>query len=335
MRLLEGREEDILEPDLAIIDAHHHIWDRPVAKYMLDEWLADINAGHKIIGSVYCEANAFLRKDGPEWLRPLGEVEFANGMGAIGASGHFGDCRFCAGIVGKADMMLGAEVGRLLDLCLAAAPDRFRGVRQITLAYPNDLPFRSMPHVPPSKVLESDAFPLALAELQQRGLSYDAAVFDPSLPRLAEIADQFPNLTIVLNHMGLAVGIGMTQAERAEVFGRWSVALADLAKRPNVHCKIGGLGMAVWGFGFERRSDPVGYPDLADMWRPYVETAVAAFGPDRCMMESNYPPDGLSGGYVPIWNAYKHILRDCSADEKAAVFSGTANRVYQLGLLNT
>lgn len=331
MKLLEGRDEVILDPDLPIIDAHHHIWDRPVAKYMLDEWLADIHAGHRIGASVYVEAGAFHRKDGPEWLRPLGEVEFANGIGAIGASGHFGDCRFCAGIVAKGDLMLGSGIGEYLDRCLALAPDRFRGVRQITLTYPSDLPFRSMPHVPPSKVLDAPEYPLALAELDRRGLVYDAAVFDPSIPRLAEVADRFPNLTLVLNHLGMAVGIGMTPAERAEVFVRWAAALKDLARRPNVVCKVGGLGMTVWGFGFETHESPVGYLDLAEAWRPYVETAVAAFGPDRCMMESNYPPDAMSGGYVPIWNAYKHILRHHSRAEREALFAGTARRVYRLG----
>lgn len=331
MKLLEGRDEVILDPDLPIIDAHHHIWDRPVAKYMLDEWLADINAGHNITGSVYVEAGAFHRKEGPEWLRPIGEVEFANGIGAIGASGHFGDCRFCAGIVARADMMLGARIGEYLDLCLAAAPERFRGVRQTSLTYPTDLPFRSMPHVPPSKVLEAPQYPLALAELDRRGLVYDAAVFDPSITRLAQVADQFPDLTIVLNHIGMAVGIGMTAEERAEVFARWAVALKELARRPNVVCKVGGLGMTVWGFGFETRKTPVSYLDLAAAWRPYVETAVETFGPDRCMMESNYPPDAMSGGYVPIWNAYKHILRNHTPDEKAALFAGTATRIYRLG----
>lgn len=332
MKFLEGRNEDILEPDLPIVDAHHHIWDRPAVKYMLDEWLADINAGHNIVASVYCEAHAFYRHDGPEWLRPIGEVEFANGIGSIGASGHFGACRFCAGIVGYANMALGSKVGELLDSYLAVAPDRFRGVRHITLAYPTDLPFRSMPHVPPSTMLESEAFPLALAELDKRGLSFDAAVFDPSLPRLGQIADQFPNLTFVVNHLGMAVGVNMGDSQRAAVFRTWFAGLKELAKRPNVMCKIGGLGMTVWGFGFEKRTNIVGYLDLAKAWSPYVEAAIEAFGPKRCMMESNYPPDAMSGGYVPIWNAYKHILRNYSDDDKAALFSKTAARVYKLNL---
>lgn len=333
MKFNEGRDETILEPDLPIIDAHHHVWDRPGARYMLDDWLADINAGHRIIGSVYCEASAFQRKDGPDWLRPLGEVEYANGLGAIGASGHYGDCRFCAGIVGKADMLLGSRVAALLERCLEAAPDRFRGVRQISLAYPDDRPFRTLTHIPPSGVLESDQLPLALAELDKRGLSYDAAVFDPSIPQLARIADRFPNLPIVLNHLGLVVGTDMDQAERAEVFRRWSAALKELARRPNVTCKIGGMGMKVWGFGFEDRATPVTHLDLAKAWTPYVTAAIEAFGPERCMLESNYPPDALSAGYVPIWNAFKHILRDHSAHEKAALFGGTADRVYRLNLL--
>lgn len=333
MKFNEGRDEQILEPELPIIDSHHHIWDRAGARYMMDDWLADINAGHRIIGSVYCEASEFQRKDGPEWLRPLGEVEYANGLGAVGASGHYGDCRFCAGIVGKADMLLGSRVAALLDRCLAVAPDRFRGIRQISLAYPDDRPFHTLTHIPPSNVLESDQFPRALAELEKRGLSYDAAIFDPSIPQLARIADRFPNLPIVLNHLGLVVGIEMDEAERRDVFRRWSAALKDLSRRPNVSCKIGGMGMKVWGFGFEERSTPVSYLDLAGVWAPCVETAIDAFGPERCMLESNYPPDAASAGYVPIWNAFKHILRNYSPDEKAALFSGTANRVYRLGLI--
>ena len=106
----------------------------------------------------------------------------------------------------------------------------------------------------------------------------------------------------------------MDAAERAEVFTRWSTGLRELARRPNVFCKVGGLGMPFWGFGLENRDDPIGYAELAEIWRPYVETALEAFGPDRCMAESNYPVDGRSAGYVPLWNALKHITSGLSAN---------------------
>jgi predicted TIM-barrel fold metal-dependent hydrolase len=93
--------------------------------------------------------------------------------------------------------------------------------------------------------------------------------------------------------------------------------------------------MPMWGFGFETRETPIGHLDLADAWRPYVETGLEAFGADRCMMESNFPPDGLSCGFVPLWNALKHIVRNASADEKAALFHDTAARVYRLAGVGT
>jgi predicted TIM-barrel fold metal-dependent hydrolase len=106
--------------------------------------------------------------------------------------------------------------------------------------------------------------------------------------------------------------------------------MQDLARQPNVYCKVGGLGTSYWGFGFNERSDVIGYREAAEAWKPYVESAIEAFGADRCMMESNYPNDGRSCGFVPLWNAMKHIVKNYSADEKTALFSGTASRVYRI-----
>jgi len=330
---LEGRDEPIIEPDLPIVDAHIHLFDLPGNRYMLDEYLADAQGGHNVVASIYCETQTFSRTDGPEWMRPLGEVEFGNGLAAMTATGHYGKCLVNAGIVGHANLTFGARIGELLDRCMAAAPDRYRGVRHVTLDYPDDRPFKFiMTHRPPSGLLDHPEFPKGLAELQKRGLIYDAAIYDPSLPRVAEIADQFSDLTIVLNHMGNAVGVDMTTDEKVEMFRAWSTNLRALAERPNVQCKVGGLGMPIWGFGFEERDDEIGYLELADAWRPYVETAIDAFGTDRCMMESNFPPDGRSAGYIPTLNAYKHILKEFSQDEKRALFAGNAVRVYRLDI---
>ncbi|WP_201742176.1 amidohydrolase family protein [Mangrovicoccus ximenensis] len=266
-------------------------------------------------------------------MRPLGEVEFANGLADMTAAGQYGKCKVNAGIIGHANLTFGARIGELLDACMAAAADRFRGIRQVTLDYPDDRPFRFiMSGRPPSGLLDHPEFANGLAELQKRGLIFDAAIYDPSLPRLAALADRFPDLTIVLNHMGNAVGVGMSAAERDGMFRRWSGNLRKLAERPNVLCKVGGLGMPIWGFGFEDRPDPVSYEELAETWAPYVETAIEAFGTRRCMMESNFPPDGRSAGYVPTFNAYKHLLRHCSDGEKLALFAGNAIRSYQLDL---
>lgn len=328
---LDGRDEPILAPDLPIVDAHFHLFDLPGNSYMLPDYLADAQAGHNVVASVYCETQTFSRKEGPEWLRPLGEVEFANGVAAMTASGVYGPCRVNAGIVGHANMTLGARIGELLDRCLATAPERFRGVRHVTLDYPNERPFKFiMTHRPPPGLLETPGFPLALAELDKRGLTFDAAIYDPSLPRMAHFADQFPNLIFVLNHIGMPVGVDMSAEEKRALFSRWSQDLKAIARRPNVLCKISGLGMPLFGFGFESRADAIGSRELAAAWRPYVEATIDAFGVDRCMMASNFPPDGRSTGFVPLWNAYKRILSGYSAAETSALFAHNAARIYRL-----
>ena len=328
-----GRDEPILDPDLPIVDSHFHLWDRPALRYMFDDYLADVRAGHRIVASVFLETQAFARKNGPEMLRPLGEVEFANGVGAMADSGVYGDCRVCAGIVGHADLRHGVRIGEYLDKALALAPDRFRGVRQITIYEPTEAPYRYLTFRPARGITRHPEFRNGFAEVAKRGLVFDAAMFHHQLGDLAELADAFPDTTIVLGHGGHMMAMGLDAKARDELFqNAVRPMLFDLAKRPNIVTKIGGLGLPFWGFGFEDRTDPIGYEELAATWRPYVETAIEAFGPDRCMMESNYPPDGRSAGYVPLWNALKHIVRGASPREKSALFSATAARVYRLDL---
>ncbi|MCR8720868.1 amidohydrolase family protein [Pseudomonas syringae USA007] len=329
-QLAAGRNEAILEPELPIIDAHHHLFDRPGLRYMLDDYLADAQAGHRVIASVYVETMAFSRPDGPEVLRPLGEIEFANGMGAVGASRTYGSCQVCAAIVGHIDLRLGDAVAQLLDTAMERAPERFRGVRQVTLQDSSPAPWRFIPTRPPAGVMNSSGFRPAFTHLVNRGLSFDAAVFHHQIPELMRVADAFPQATIILNHCGHVMAMGLDARARAEVFQQYRQLLFELAKRPNVYCKVGGLGMPFWGFRFEERQDAIGYVELATTWRPYVETCIEAFGARRCMMESNYPPDSRSAGFVPLWNALKHIVRNASAEDKAALFHGTAASVYRL-----
>jgi predicted TIM-barrel fold metal-dependent hydrolase len=270
------------------------------------------------------------RADGPEALRPVGEIEFANGVAAMCASGTYGPCRVASAIVGFADMTLGERVAQTLDRSIAAAPERFRGVRQIALAHPDPNVLRYLTHRPPADLLKNSSFRAAFRQLAPRGLLFDATVLSPQLPELAALASDHPDTTIVLDHLGLATAMDAGPDIRAEVFEIWRRDMRDLARRPNVVCKVGGLGTMYWGFGFNKRSTPAGYQELAAAWRPYVETAIDAFGSDRCMMESNFPNDGRSCGFVPLWNALKHIVKGCSEVEKTALFRGTTARVYRL-----
>ncbi len=103
-----------------------------------------------------------------------------------------------------------------------------------------------------------------------------------------------------------------------------------LARHPNIHVKVGGMGMRLFGFRVHEGELPPASEELAAAWRPYVETCVGAFGARRCMFESNFPVDKGSCGYAALWNAFKRIAAGWSAEERTALFSGTAERVYRL-----
>jgi len=331
-QLFEGRDEPILDADIPIIDSHHHLFDRPALRYMLDDYLADARAGHRIVATVYMETMAFARRDGPEVLRPLGEIEFANGAAATCASGDYGDCRVAAAIVGYADLRLGDQVADLLDRALEIAPERFRGIRQVTIEDPTEAPYRFITHRPPHGIMQSTGFRPGFEQVIKRGLTFDTAMFHHQLQDLIELADAYPDASIILNHCGHAMAMDMDEQARAEVFRVYRKNIFEVARRHNIYCKIGGLGMPFWGFRFEERQDVIGFQELATAWRPHVETCIEAFGADRCMMESNYPPDGRSGGFVPIWNALKYIVRSASPEEKGALFHGTAAKAYRIVL---
>src|ERR1700761_5196214 len=128
--LAQRTKETILEPELPIIDPHHHLWDTPHrGQYFLHDLLADIGGGHNIVSTVFLECQSMYRKDGPPEMAPVGEVEFVNGIAAMSASGNYGSCRVAEGIVGWADLALGARVKDVLEAEIVAGGGRFRGIR--------------------------------------------------------------------------------------------------------------------------------------------------------------------------------------------------------------
>lgn len=328
-----GRDEPVLEPDLPIVDSHIHLFDRPHLRYLLDDYLDDAKAGHNIVASVYVETQAFNRRVGPEMLRPLGEVEFANGVAAVAASGVYGECRACAGIIGHADLRHGDAIAELLDQALALAPQRFRGIRQVTIEPRTEEHYRYITHRPPVGVMQHPRFHDGMRALAVRGLIFESSIFHYQIGDLTRLADAFPTTPIVLNHMGIATPRSDQDPQaKALAFNEWRELLRDFAARPNALCKVGGLGLPYWGGGFHERTAPIGYLELAQAWQPYVDTAIELFGAQRCMLESNFPPDGRSAGFVPLWNAFKHILCAYSPTEKRDLFHDNAVRVYRLSL---
>ncbi len=326
---LARRTEAPLEPALPIVDPHHHLWDRPHWRYMLPDLLADLNAGHNVTGTVFVQCRAFHRAAGPEEMRPVGETEFVNGVAAMSASGQYGAARVCAGIVGHADLRLGARVAPVLEEHIRAGGGRFRGIRHIT-AWDDD-PVMLNPGYPmPPKLMEDTNFREGLATLARAGLTFDAWLYHPQIAELTALARALPQARIVLDHVGGPLGIGRYAGRREEVFAVWRPAIRELATCPNVHVKLGGLGMRINGFGFEEGQDPPSSEDLADAWRPYMETCIEAFGAERCMFESNFPVDKGAYSYAVCWNAFKRLASGASAVEKTALFSTTATRFYRL-----
>jgi predicted TIM-barrel fold metal-dependent hydrolase len=341
--------ERVLEPELPIIDPHHHLWDRlslmrhertapahafetvieRVPRYLLDELLADMKSGHNVIATVYMECGAMYRQGEPAAMRPVGETEFVNGVAAMSASGVYGDVRACAGIVGHANLELGAAVREVLEAHVAAGGGRFRGIRQ-SASWDADADVLGPLSRNKAGLYMRPAFREGFAELAPLNLSFDAWMLEPQLPDLVDLAKAFPGTTIVLDHVGTPLGIASYAGRREERFGVWRNNIRALAALPNVSVKIGGLAMPFPGFGSFLAQPSASAKALAEEWRPYVETCIQAFGVTRCMFESNFPVDIGSCDYATLWNAFKLIAQYYSADEKTYLFSDTARSVYRL-----
>ncbi len=341
--------EPILEPDLPIIDPHHHLWDlraalianrpgglhgfetvlRRAPRYLLPELLADLDTGHNIRATVFVQCGAMHRADGPDLFKPVGETEFVNGIAAMCASGIYGPMRPCAGIVGHVDLTAGAVVSDVLEAHITAGGDRFRGIRH-SASYDPDSNVLGPLVRSGAGLLTGNAFREGFAQLGKYGLSFDAWLLEPQLPDLVELAREFPNTQIILDHVGTPLGIASYQGRRAERFPLWRDNMANLAALPNVAVKLGGLSMAFCNFPSFLQSPPASSLQLAGEWKPYIETCIELFGVARCMFESNFPVDMGSCTYPVLWNAFKVLAQHYSADEKNALFSGTAQRLYRL-----
>lgn len=320
--------EPALEPNLPIIDPHHHFWDTKVrGLYFLPEFMADANSGHNVVASIFLECQSMFRAEGPEEMKPVGEVEFVRGLAAQSASGQYGKTRAAAVIVGWADLMLGARVREVLEAEIAAGGGRFRGTRY-GVSWDASEVGKFVSRAMTAHRLLDPKFREGFAELGKLGLTFDAWQYHPQLPDLVDLARKFPGQTIIVDHVGGVLGVGPYAGKNAEIMPQWRKSIAELAACPNVHMKLGGLGMTSFGFGFEHRDAPPASSELAETWRPYIEPCIEAFGVDRCMFESNFPPDKQTCGYGELWNAFKIITKNASAAEKTALYSGTAARVY-------
>lgn len=323
-------QERALDPELPIIDPHHHLWDYPQSRYLLDELLADTGTGHNIVATVFVECGSMYRADGPEHLKPIGETEFVQGIAAMSASGRYGHTRVAAGMVGFANLLLGAQVREVLQAHVAASPNRFRGIRHAAGWHAGDA-IRNSHSNPPQGLLIDATFREGFAELAKFDLTFDAWLFHTQIAELTDLARAFPNITIVFDHFGGPLGIGPYAGKGDEVFAEWRKSVDALAECPNVVAKLGGINMNLNGFAWHKRPQPPTSSELAAATQRYYLHAIERFGVDRCMFESNFPMDKQSCSYGVLWNAFKQMTKTFSSAEKAALFHDTAARVYRLG----
>ncbi|WP_156256868.1 amidohydrolase family protein, partial [Sandarakinorhabdus oryzae] len=237
----------------------------------------------------------------------------------------------CAGIVGHADLTLGAAARPVLEAHLAAAPARFRGIRH-SPAWDADPAVLGILQRNPPGLLADPRFRAGLAELAALGLSYDCWLLAPQIPELVAMARALPDLTIICDHLATPLGTASYTGRRDAGFTIWAGGIKALADCPNVVMKVGGLAMPFAGFDSFMADPPATAQVLADEWRPWIETAIDLFGANRCMFESNFPVDRGTCDYRTLWNAFKLVSAHYSEDEKTALFSGTATRVYRLSL---
>lgn len=325
--------EDIIEPDLAICDAHHHLWDHgPGKRYLLEEISRDASSGHRIVSTIFCECRREYRRDGPEELKPVGETVFMNELAGRSAGGGYGSARIAHGIIAYADFRLGARVELTLQAHLEASPAHFRGIRHMTrwheAAEDMDIPPRS-----PAKLMADATWREGFALLHKYRLPFDAWFVFTQYDEVVDLARAFPDQTIVINHIGGVSGTGPYLGRRDEVMQAWRRGVERAAACPNVFMKLGGLGQPRVGFGWERLEAPPGSEQLARAYAPYYLHCIEQFGPSRCMFESNFPVERASCSYQVLWNAYKRIAAGFTPAEKAMLFHDNAARTYRLAPL--
>ena len=324
---LDRHNEEILEPELPIIDPHHHLWDRPGYSYLLQDLRADVDSGHKIVATVFAECGAMYRASGPPELKSLGETEFVTGVARKSASVKYGSTRYIAGIIGYVDLRIGSRAKGVLERHLAVSEGRLRSIRNSSASH-SDPGLKIYASAPPGLLLDRE-FREGFAALAPLGLGFDVWVFQTQLREVVDLARAFPQTTIVLDHLGGPLAVGPYAGKREEAFTKWHEGICEVASCPNVYIKLGGLGMKPIGFTFYEYDLPPRSQDLERAWRPYIETCIEAFGPQRSMYESNFPVDKGTCSYQVLWNAFKRIAAGCSADEKTALFSGAASKAYQ------
>jgi L-fuconolactonase len=319
--------EDALEPDLAIIDPHHHLSDVKWGGYLPSDLAADLGSGHNIVATVHVQCGFGYRSEGPALLRPVGETERIVAISGL-ANQQQSHTNISAGIVGYADLSRGFAVDELLIAHVEAGRGHFRGIRCVAASH-EAFQFGTITP-PPLHLYSSTDFRQGYSRLESFGLSFDSWAYHTQLDELYDLAKSFPNTDVIVNHIGGPLGIGPYADHRKEATDEWKISMGKLASLPNVYVKLGGLGMAVLGFDFHTKTTPPTSTELAKAWGPLINICIDLFGVSRCMFESNFPVDKGTCSYQILWNTFKRISAGMSFSERTQLFHDTAARIYHL-----
>lgn len=325
-------EEEIVDPDREIVDPHHHLWEHPgLAKYFLEELWADTSSGHNIVKTVFMECQWAYSAEGPDHLKPIGETEFVASVAKASAEGKGRGRPEIAGMVCFADLRLDAGLlDETLDGHTDASDGKFCGIRHALARTPENVKLMFQGHAP-AGLSEDEEFRSGVRQLGKRGLTYDSWHFHMQNPQFTALAKACPDTQMVLDHFGTPIGVGPFKDKRDEIFATWKADIADMAKCENVVLKIGALAQPTNGYPWrEGVTSPPTSDEVADLHGPYYAHAIECFGAERCMFESNFPVDRYGLSYQVYWNAMKKIAAPYSEDEKTALFSGTAARIYRV-----
>ncbi|MFJ4650760.1 amidohydrolase family protein [Nocardia sp. NPDC088792] len=326
--LAQQEREEILLPDLPIVDPHHHLWDAPGFRYLPAEFAADTGSGHRVTATVHAECHSAYRTDGPPHLRPVGETEHIAALAAASEAAG-GPTRVAAGIIGSADLRLGAAVAEVLEQHVIAGQGRFSGVR-FNAAWDADPRIQLGPPANRPHLLTEPGIQAGARTVAESGLALDLWLLSPQLADAAALADAAPAARLVLDHCGGPLGFGPYASDRDEHFDRWEHGIRALARRPNVVCKLGGILGCAAAYDYPHAPVPPTSKELAALWQPWFDVCIDAFGPERCMFESNFPVEKMGTGYATLWNTFKRLASGASGTELSALFSETARRTYRL-----
>lgn len=330
---LDQVREVILEPERPIIDPHHHLWKRGLGfDYLLEDLWADTSTGHNIRKTVFMECHAFYEREAPKHLQSLGETRTIAGIAQASAASNSGNPPVAA-LIGHVDLTLAGESAQLLRDVIEqhreAAQGYLRGFRHAGAFDKNADKFFISPRGP-SYLYGKEPFRRGLKVLADLGLTYDTWHYHHQNEDFRDLAEAVPECTMILDHFGTPLGVGLYAGCRDEIFQQWKEDIREISRCPNVYAKLGGLAMPDNGFGWHTRKAPPDSDEFVSTQQRYYLHTIECFGPERCMFESNFPVDRFSISYPVLWNGFKKMVADFSDAEKHALFYGTAARVYRL-----